>query len=454
MEASVNIQTPVSTKPARSQAEEAILRLFNEVADGLPASQNADLAQLRKQAIAEFDSLGLPHRRIEAWKYTDLRARLTDAFPFTPHAGGDVSEAELRDALGSLADIDAHVLVFVNGTFRAELSKFDSGLEFTSLPDALEQQPDWFQALLGKVNTPERDAVFAINTAFMNAGAAIRVSGEQSRPVHLMFVSAGETPASIACRNVVSVEKNAQVTLVEHHVSLNDTAVQSYHVTELAAEDGARVEHIKVQEENPNTTHLANWNLRLGKGVRYNAMQLNSGGALARNQIFLCFTGEGTQASINGAVLQRGAQHCDLTMVIDHSVPECTSRELVKSVLEDRARAVFQGKVIVRPGAQKTDGKQMAQALLLSDEAEFDSKPELEIYADDVVCGHGSTSGQLDDDLLFYLRARGIPEHEARALLIAAFIDEVLDHVGNDDIRDALRVRTAAWLGSTELANA
>jgi len=170
--------------------------------------------------------------------------------------------------------------------------------------------------------------------------------------------------------------------------------------------------------------------------------------------VFLCYAGEGASAAVNGVCLGRGAQHFDTTMLIEHAVPECVSRELVKSVLDDKARSVFQAKVHVHPGAQKTDGKQMANALLLSDEAEFDSKPELEIYADDVVCGHGSTSGQLDEEAMFYLLARGLPQGEARALLIAAFVDEVFDDIENEALKEALTARTADWLNASVDASA
>lgn len=456
MEGSVNIQTPaVSVKPARSQAEEDLLRFFKETASRLPGARNRDVARLRERAISGFSALGLPHRRIEEWKYTDLRARLSEVYPFTAPAT-EITETELRAALGALALLDAHVMVFVNGAHRPELSKFGPGIEAMPLNGALEERPGWFDGLLGKVNTPERDPVYALNTAFMSTGAAIRIAGANGgniKPVHLVFVSSGESPASAAYRNVVLVGKGANATLIEHHLSLGAAPWQVYAVTELALEDGARVEHIKVQDESLNTTHLASWVLRLGRDAQYQGIQLNTGAALARNQIFLRFAGEGTQANVSAAVLGRGRQHCDITMVIDHAVPGCQSRELVKSVLEDQARSVFQGKVIVQPGAQKTDGKQMAQALLLSDGAEFDSKPELEIYADDVACGHGSTSGHLNEDLLFYLRSRGISEHEARALLIAAFVDEVLDRASGG-VREALTERTAAWLRRAQLSNA
>ncbi|MFP3921936.1 MAG: Fe-S cluster assembly protein SufD, partial [Dichotomicrobium sp.] len=292
--------------------------------------------------------------------------------------------------------------------------------------------------------------VASLVTAFMTDGAAVRIAapanGTAAKPVHLVYVNTGDEPGRVATRNLIRVESGAEASVIEHYVSLSETAFHTLAMTELSAGDGARIEHLKIQDENRATMHLASWNLWLGAGVTYRATHLNAGGELTRNQVFLRYAGEDTAASVNGACLGRGTQHFDTTMVIEHAVPSCWSRELVKSVLDDKSRSVFQAKVHVHPGAQKTDGKQMANALLLSDEAEFDSKPELEIYADDVVCGHGSTSGQLDADAMFYLRSRGMPEPEARALLIAAFVDEVFDGIENERLRDALTARTADWL--------
>ncbi|MHA1572608.1 MAG: SufB/SufD family protein, partial [Alphaproteobacteria bacterium] len=195
-----------------------------------------------------------------------------------------------------------------------------------------------------------------------------------------------------------------------------------------------------------NGTHLENWLVDLGAHTTYNGFQFTSGCKLVRNQIGVAFKGENAQIDISGTFLVRGSQHVDTTLVVDHAVPHGTSRELFKGVLEDQGRGVFQGKVIVQPGAQKTDGMQMARVLMLSPDAEFDSKPELEIYADDVVCGHGSTSADLDLDLLFYCRSRGIPEAQARALLIESFIGEAIEKVERDDVREALAEFARQWL--------
>jgi FeS assembly protein SufD len=245
----------------------------------------------------------------------------------------------------------------------------------------------------------------------------------------------------------VVAEPGSSAMLIESFGSLGVQALQRNAVTEVVIKDKAAINHVKLQREGGDTLHLTTSLVKLGADARYEAFQFSLGAALARNQIYAQFTGEGSQANISGAFLLRDRQHCDTTILVEHLVPRCGTRELLKAVLDKESRGVFQGKIIVAPGAQKTDSKQMAQALLLSEGAEFDSKPELEIFADDVVCGHGSTSGQIDEDLLFYLEARGIPEPEARALLIQAFVGEALERIEDEGLREVFANASAEWLG-------
>jgi Fe-S cluster assembly protein SufD len=291
--------------------------------------------------------------------------------------------------------------------------------------------------------------VVALNLALMSGGVALRV-GEGvtlDKPIHLVHLDNGEEPVSVVTRNVVLLEEAGAADLIESYGGLKGGEVQRNAVTEVVVGDKARLNHVKLQRERDAAFHLATWLVEIKTDANYQAFQFSTGASLSRNQIFAAFTGEGSALDISGALLMRGHQHCDTTLVVEHRVPHCTSRELFKAVLDGEARGVFQGKIIVSPGAQKTDGKQMAQALLLSETAEFDSKPELEIFADDVVCGHGATSGQLDEDLLFYLEARGIPEPQARALLIQAFVGEAVEKIENEALREALNRETAGWLG-------
>ncbi|MGD9502398.1 MAG: Fe-S cluster assembly protein SufD [Methyloceanibacter sp.] len=436
----------------RTKAEQGYLDLFETAKKALPGAGDPFVADLRAKAIETYGRLGLPHRRIEAWKYTDLRARLTDLNPLIKPDGAAVTDAELERALGDgIASLPAYRLVVVEGDLRADLSDLAGlkakGVEAVSLSRALEKPPSWLQGALGRVNPRDDDAVLALNTALMTGGVALRI-GEGvllDKPIHLVAIDGEGVPASTFTRNVVIAESGSSAALIESFASLR--SLQRNAVTEVRIGAKAALKHVKLQAESGDAFHLSTWLVELGADARYDAFQFSTGAALARNQVYLRYAGEGASAEISGAFLSRDRQHCDTTLLVEHRVPHCVSREFFKGVLDGDARGVFQGKIIVSPGAQKTDGKQMAGALLLSETAEFDSKPELEIFADDVVCGHGSTSGQIDEELLFYLEARGIPEAEARALLVQAFVGEAIERIEDEALREALGGASSAWLG-------
>jgi Fe-S cluster assembly protein SufD len=238
--------------------------------------------------------------------------------------------------------------------------------------------------------------------------------------------------------------------VVESHEGADGGDVQVNALLELVVGDEAHVDHVKVTGAGAGALHVSTLAASIGGRARFNAFLFTAGAAVVRNQLFIRFDGEGTVAGIRGANLLNGSQHADVTLVADHAVGGCTGRELFKSVIDDDGRAIFQGKIIVRHGAQKTDARMATHALLLSEMAEADNKPELEIYADDVQCGHGATAGELDEDLLFYLRARGIPEKEAEALLIQAFVGEAVDGIEHAGLRDALMDQVVAWLRARE----
>jgi FeS assembly protein SufD len=442
-------------KQFQTRAEQAYVDLFNAAEQGLPGVGNPWVADLRAKAIDAYGALGLPHRRVEAWKYTDLRSRLTEALPLARESGVTVTEAELTQALSpEIAALPAYRLVIVEGELRADLSDLvglkDAGAEVVSITEALQKPPRWLKQALGKINPQDRDPVVALNLALMSGGVGLRIGKGVTldKPIHLIHLDGGE-PASVITRSVVLVEERSSLDLLESYGSLGCSEFQRNAVTEVEVGDKASLNHIKLQREGEAAFHLVTWLVKLDADANYKAFQFSTGGALSRSQIYAVFAGEGSSLDVSGALLMRGRQHCDTTLLVEHRVPRCTSRELFKAVLDNEARGVFQGKIIVSPGAQKTDGKQMAQGLLLSETAEFDSKPELEIFADDVVCGHGSTSGQIDEDLLFYLEARGIPEREARALLIQAFVGEAVERIEHEGLREALHKASAEWLGVT-----
>jgi FeS assembly protein SufD len=437
----------------RTKGEQAYLDMFEAAEKALPGARDPFVSGLRRKASEAYGRLGLPHRRIEAWKYTDLRSRLTDAYPLLSAVGVAVGEADLSKALGAVTALPAFRLVIVEGDVRADLSDLSglkaAGVEAVSLAQALEKPPSWLKKTLGQVNPRDDDPVLALNTALMTGGIALRI-GEGvilDKPIHIIQLDGKGEPASTLTRNVVIAESASSAMILESYGGLGLRGLQRNAVTELKVGDKAAIRHVKLQREGEDAVHLATWLVELGADARYDAFQFSTGAALVRSQIYARFAGEGSVADISGAFLMRGRQHCDTTLLVEHRVPHCTSRELFKGVLDNEARGIFQGKIIVSPGAQKTDSKQMAGGLLLSEAAEFDSKPELEIFADDVVCGHGSTSGQIDEDLLFYLETRGIPEAQARALLIQAFVGEALERIEDEGLRDAFAAATAEWLG-------
>ncbi len=440
----------------KTKAEQALTESFESVADELPGG--AAVRQARRNAIGTFSSLGLPHRRVEEWKYTDLRNLMKEALPPAP-APSKVTIAELIVALGPLAHVDAYRITFVNGLCRPDLSDLDGaeGLEVKPLAGALSAAPDKVGAGLAAATNAASDATVALNTAFMTDGAVVRIAkgAKPAKPLLIVFLNASATPASTAVRNVIAAGDGATAMIIEAHVTLPGSAreTQVNALSEVTAGRNSQLHHVKIAVDGERSVHLANCNVALAADAHYRGFQFTSAQALVRNQINVVYQGEGGKLDLSGAYLARGGEHVDTTLVVDHAVPRCESRELFKGVLDGHARGIFQGKVIVRPDAQKTDGKQMAQALMLSPDAEFDSKPELEIYADDVVCGHGSTSAELDEDLLFYCMSRGIPELEARALLIESFIGEAIDKVEHEGVHDALMRMSRTWLRAGTAGN-
>jgi Fe-S cluster assembly protein SufD len=434
-------------RPIKTAAETALAESFAAAKDRLPGA--GALASLRAEAFRRFNAEGLPHRRVEEWKYTDLRALMRDAKPLAspPDAA---AKARARDAGAAIASIEGRRIVFVDGAFAPQLSDLaglEPGLSIGSMAAALASGDPQVTGLLGKL-VPTDDAAVALNTAFMGDGAVIRVGdgAALARPLHLVFVNAGGTPAAVFLRSLVIIERGARAMLVESHEGVAANEHQVNAALELKVGDEAHVDHVKITGEGAGALHVSTLMAAVGAHARFNEFLFTTGGTVVRNQMFVRFDGEGTIAGIRGASLLKGRQHADTTLVADHVAGGCTGREVFKSVLDDEGRAVFQGKIIVRPDAQKTDSKMATHALLLSETAEADNKPELEIFADDVQCGHGATSGDLDEDLLFYLKARGISAKDAEALLIQAFVGEAVEGIEHAGLRDALMEQVVAWL--------
>ena len=430
----------------KTAAETALAQAFSQVRDRLPGGDA--VAAQRAAAFDLFAREGLPHRRVEEWKYTDLRALMRDAKPLAapPDAA---AKTRAKGAGALLGDLEARRLVFIDGSFVAELSdiaNLENGLTVVPLAQALSDGDATLTAHLGKL-APGSDVAVALNTAFMGDGAVIRIAAGSTieRPLHLIFV-ASEKPAATFVRSLVVVEERARAMLIESHEGPSGSDYQVNAALELFVGEQAHVDHVKIITEGADALHVSTLAAAIGAQARFNSFTFTAGGAVVRNQLFLKFDGEGTVAGIRGATLLKGRQHADTTLVANHNARDCQSREMFKAVLDDEAHSVFQGRIIVRSHAQKTDAKMMTQALLLSERAEAYNKPELEIFADDVQCGHGATSGALDDDLKFYLMARGIPTAEAEALLIQAFLGEAIEGIEHAGLREALMDSVVGWL--------
>ncbi|MEZ5773141.1 MAG: SufD family Fe-S cluster assembly protein [Hyphomicrobiaceae bacterium] len=420
----------------KSFGDERLRDDLERLAERMPAGR-AGLAA-RRDALADLNAAGLPSRRSEAWRYTDLASRLRD-LPAQAGEPGTLTRAALDRALGPLAAIPAARIVFVDGWHVAELSSgegLDAAADRIRLHEAMPTAP------AGDDDAAGRDGATAMIEALATDGAhvVLGADGDGARAVAVMIVSVatGRTPARSVLRHRVEVGPGRNAQVIE--VVLETEAAGGLMANEIGIDAGAdaRVEHARILIGPLPGTTILNARCTLAERAQLTTIQLAAGLSFGRSGIAVAFAGEDAVYEFAGVTLGTEREHFDTTMVIDHRVPSCTSRELFKAVLDGDSHAVFQGKVVVRPGAQKTDGKQMAQALLLSEAAEFYSKPELEIHADDVVCGHGATTGEIDEDMLFYMRARGIPEAEARALLIAAFVGEAIERASDGPLKDAL----------------
>lgn len=427
----------------KTAAEQGLATAFATARTTLPGK--GAVASLRDDAFKRFDANGLPHRRVEQWKYTDLRTLMREAKPLA----GPADIRKPADIAAILSGVDTSLVTIVNGRYAPEWTDKnagDPGIVLAELFAWLAENPDY---KLGQMPGSD-DQASLLNTAFMSGGVALRVrrGAAERKPIHIAHVFSGDTAAAMYPRSVVIVEPGAHVTLVESFSGPDGLDYQVNSALELVVGEGAHVDHIKIGYDGNAALRISTLGVTVGAKAVYKDFAYTTGGAVVRNQTFARFAGEHIEAFIGGASLLKNKQHVDNTLLITHAAAHCDSRELFKTVLDDQSHGVFQGKIIVDPHAQKTNAKMMTRSLLLSDEAEASQKPELEIFADDVVCGHGATAGALDPGLKFYLMSRGIHEKEAETLLIQAFIGETLEEVAHEGIRDDLNLAALRWLGA------
>jgi Fe-S cluster assembly protein SufD len=406
-------------------------------------AQPAWLAGIRQAAMADFSELGFPTVHDEDWRFTNVQP--IAALPFkpvmTPAATGVDAAFVGRN---SFSGLNASRLVFVNGHFSKERSSIlplPNGVKAGSLAAALESDAPLVEKHLGRHATTRDNAFAALNTAFFRDGAFIYVPTgvAVAEPIHLLFIStATEAGTTIHPRNLIIAEKGSQVTVIESYVAAADAAYLTNAVEEIVVAENAVVEHCKFQDEGGSAYHIAAIHAHLGRNCNVIAHSIATGARLSRNNIRTSLAAEGIECVLNGLYLTRDEQLADHHMIVEHAKPHCNSHEYYNGILDGRSKGVFHGRILVRPDAQKTDAKQTNKNLLLSDDATADTKPQLEIYADDVKCTHGATIGQLNDESIFYLRARGIGLETARRMLIHAFAGEIIDRVRHAPARAEL----------------
>jgi Fe-S cluster assembly protein SufD len=434
---------------AKTETGRALSDSFAVARARLPGA--GKVADLRRQAFDAYERAGLPHRRIEDWKYTDLRVLMRELLPLA--AAPDAAALTRAGAALKLHAIEGvRRLVLVDGVFAPKLSEagnLEQGLGIRSLREVLEGGDT---ALHAQLFAPDNsDSMVALNSAMMTDGIAIEVADGAvlTQPLHIVHIASGGVPSAMFTRSLLRIGKAASVTLVESYIAADSAkAYQVHDSLVVAVGDGARLDHVRLIEDSREAFNISSAVVTLGARAHFNTFGMTSGSNVSRYQAVIAFAGEGSRVETNGVNLLNGRQHADTTLFLDHAVPNCASREIFRAVVDDRGHSVFQGRIVVRPRAQKTDAKMMTRALLLSDEAEADNKPELEIFADDVTCGHGATTGALDESLLFYLRARGLSETEAQALLIQAFVGEAIESIANDALRELAIAAAERWLAA------
>lgn len=394
------------------------------------ASQNGESGE-RSKAYQRFIDLGLPTKKDEAWKYTDLSflERLTYGLPKT--APDSLTEKDIEQFF--VDGISQNRLVFLDGVFQAQCSTLPEGL---SLSGARKDSQSKVDEVLGSCASYQESATVALNSAFYSDGIFLALDGSSNEPIHVLYVASkgGAKHASFP-RNVISLSDNAEATLVESYVSLGSKEYYTGVVSEIKIGKNARLEHYKIQLEGENATHVSSVHVKQSDDSRYFSYVFQFGGKLVRHEVYPELDGEGIDSDLKSLSALSGEQHVDSYVVMDHLKPNSESHELFRGVYDGKSRGVFSGTIIVRPDAQKTNAFQANNSLLLSPNASADSRPQLKIWADDVKCSHGATVGELDKDAMFYLKSRGLPQDKALRILIQAFAGEVLSTVGIDSLR-------------------
>jgi Fe-S cluster assembly protein SufD len=420
-------------------------------ANGGAGAKAGWLSELRGRGAAIYGDHGLPGRRDEYWRYTSLNELSKNEFQLANGAPAvDVPPLPHR----AVAELASYRIVFVNGRLRSDLCVLDDmpdGVLIAGLGDMIAAAPDRLQPVLGQSMELNGMPLAALNTAFMQDGMVLFVDAGVvvDKPVHLISIaSPSDTPMMLQPRHLVVLGDGAKATLIESHLGASGGAYFNNLVSELNLGERAELNHYTFQEEGPAAVHISATALNLAAWASYGGFVLQSGGLIGRSETRAVLNGSGADCRLDGIFLGAGNQVLDNTTRVDHVAAGCRSRQVYKGVLDGQARGVFQGKILVQPGAQQTDGYQLSRTLLLSPRAEIDTRPELEIYADDVKCSHGATAGELNDEAMFYMMSRGIPEDAARRMLIEAFVGEALSEIRLSQVAEDFSAHVRNWLNT------
>jgi Fe-S cluster assembly protein SufD len=438
--------------PTRTETTTPFLEAFEGLRRDASTGAGSWIEAGRSAAFDRFAARGLPTTRDEEWRYTSLQPLLKRRFELRPVPVPDALTPEMFQQL-TFEPWDCTHLVFLNGRLAPELSRvgrLPAGVRLCSLAEALGPDRARVEPHLGRLAGRRERALTDLNAALMSDGLFLHVPRGTvvPEPIHALFVSMSNGTAAMSHpRNLVLVDEGAQATVVESYAGIGSGATFTNAVTEIVAADNSVVDHVRLERELPDAIHTSHVEASIGRSASLATQSISLGGGLVRHDVNAVLEGEGADCTLNGLYVLDGSQHVDNHTLIDHARPHGTSRELYKGVLDGRSRGIFDGTIIVRPNAQKSDARQVNRNLLLSDEALADSKPTLQIHADDVKCSHAATIGQLQEDALFYLRSRGLNEETAQSLLIRAFVSDLVGRIRVEPLRAGLECMLFTRLG-------
>lgn len=429
--------------------KDRLVTAFQENEAQMNGASKTSLHQLRRTALQTFDRLGFPTIKHEEWKYSNLSTMLKEAFDFSADSTLTVDELELL----RIPNLEGNVLYFVNGNYQPDLSRIvspESQVQIKPLAEVIQTESETVGTHFARYADYQDNAFTALNTAFAGDGVFIRVPDGQTvaEPIILRFITdARQKNVASQPRNLIVVGRNAEVKLAESYRTLGDNAALVNTVTEISMARDARVEYYKVQDETQRAYHIGTTQVNQSDNSHFHGTTVTVNGGFVRNDLNITLDGQYCEAFLNGLYLPNGREHVDNHTLVDHAQPNSYSNELYKGILNDNGTGVFNGKIYVRPDAQKTNAFQSCKNVVLSPGASMNTKPQLEIYADDVKCSHGTTTGKLNEEALFYLQSRGIPKEQARNLLMYAFAEEVISKIQIAPIREYLSAAVAAKLG-------